>query len=209
MATFDGAAIGPQGAPAPDIQRGGAAPAAPVEGTAAGQQDPRSGTTLPAQSAASSTGDATGSPLQLSGAAWVARGHLLQNAPLAGWLLQLTGQFFAARAFQISAVYRSSDRLTLSGYAVDLAGQPLREYQLQFVGETVQQHFFGSATDLDGIYVAYLDTGDTYAIYAFHTTKGTTYRLESEVQYPNRTDLVFRLVTKRGGTGEGIFLQGG
>jgi hypothetical protein len=122
--------------------------------------------------------------------------------------LDATGSLLVGRFIPLSAVYRSADRITLAGLAVDLGGAPLRSVQLQFIGETVQQHFFGSSTDSNGIYVAYLEVGDSYAAYAYSAATGLVWRLEKENPEPNTTTLVFRRLTKRGGYGEGIFLGG-
>jgi hypothetical protein len=122
--------------------------------------------------------------------------------------LDATGASLVGVALTVSAFYRTGDRLTLAGYARDLAGNPLRAFEVQFVGQSVQQHFFGSSTDLDGIYVAFLDQGDTYTAFAFSPTSGVTFRLERMDTTPNQTNLTFRQVTKRGGSGEGLFRQG-
>jgi hypothetical protein len=142
-----------------------------------------------------------------TGATFLARLLAAKSVPLTGFLAAQGGRY-AGRRFQVSAFYRQSERITLSGYAFNLADQPLRQVNLQFVGETVQDHFFGATTNLDGIYVAFLEVGDTYSAYAFNPKSGITYRLESMIEKPNQTDLVFRQVTKRGASGEGIFLQG-
>ncbi len=118
------------------------------------------------------------------------------------------GPVWVGRFIPMSAVYRNADRLTIAGFATDLAGMPLRQVQLQFIGETVQQHFFGSGTDGNGFYVAYLEIGDTYAAYAYHPLSGTVWKMDHQTALPNRTDLVFRQVTKRGGQ-DGLFLRSG
>lgn len=144
--------------------------------------------------------DATGGPYQ---------GLLAVIAAAdASFRLDATGQAWFGRFIPISAVYRNADRVTLAGLAVNLAGQPLRSVQIQFIGETVQDHFFGAGTDTAGVYVAYLETGDTYTAYAFSPTTGIVFKLDHQETGPNTTTLVFRQVTKRGGFGEGLFLQG-
>jgi hypothetical protein len=117
------------------------------------------------------------------------------------------GPVVVGRFIPLSAVYRNADRLTLAGLATDLAGQPLRVVNLQFIGETVQQHFFGGVTDANGLYVAFLDVGDTYTAFAYNTA-GTVWKLDHRDAGANSTGLVFRQVTRRGGFGEGLFLQG-
>jgi hypothetical protein len=160
-----------------------------------------------------------------SAAFYLASGLLTGHAPLNGdsWLLRriqalladvtgrldLNGTVWIGRFIPVTAVYKNSDKITLAGIAVDLANQPLRAMQLQFVGQTVQEHFAGSSTNNDGVYVAYLDTGDTYTAYAFSVGRGFVYQLDHQEAGPNTTTLVFKLLTKRGGFGEGLFLQGG
>jgi hypothetical protein len=178
---LDGAALNLTGSVPPFILRGGSARLATAAGLIAGH-DPRNGD------------------------AWPARIIPLQTVLITG-RRNNTGANFASRSLRVTAVYRNSDRLTIAGYARDLAGNPLRAFQLQFIGETVQDHFFGSASDLLGVYVAYLDQGDSYAIYAFNTQTGITFRLERQDKTANQTNLVFRRVTKQG-TGEGLYRQG-
>jgi hypothetical protein len=129
-----------------------------------------------------------------------------ERAQSAGHLFLLTGNHPLARFLQVSKVYRTGDRITYAGTAVDLAGQVLRQVQLQFIGETVQDNFAGSGTDLNGIFVAYLATGDSYRAFAFSPSTGFTWELEQIVELGNSVRMEFRQVTKRGGFGEGIFL---
>jgi len=129
-----------------------------------------------------------------------------KRAQPAGRVHLLTGNHPLARFLQVSKVYRTGDRITYAGYALDLAGQPLKQVQVQFIGETVQDNFAGSGTDLNGIFVAYLPTGDTYQAYAFSPKTGITWALERIVDHANSVTMEFRQVTKRGGFGEGIFL---
>jgi hypothetical protein len=182
-ATVPGLALAGQGGTDPGIPRGGSAALAAVAVALAGRLDGL-GPPIAAQT-----------PTQASTAA-VAR-------------LDATGALLVGRFIAVSAVYRTGDRLTLAGYALNLAGQPLREYQVQFIGESVQAHYFGAGTDLDGVYVAFLDQGDTYTAFAYSPTTGITFRLESMQTTPNQTTLTFRQVTKRGGSGEGLFRQWG
>ncbi|MHB8633028.1 MAG: hypothetical protein ACYDBQ_03540 [Thermoplasmatota archaeon] len=126
-----------------------------------------------------------------------------------GGRVDLNGTVLLGRFIPLSAVYRNADRITLAGIATDLAGQPLRQVQLQFIGQTVQQHFFGGSTDANGIYLAYLDVGDTYDCFAYHAGTGTVWKLDHEdTSNPNTTTLVFTRVTRRGGFGEGLFRGG-
>lgn len=129
-----------------------------------------------------------------------------ERALPSGRALILTGNHPLARFIQVSKVYRTGDRITYAGRAVDLSGQVLRQVQLQFIGETVQDNFAGSGTDLQGIFVAYLPTGDSYRAYAFSPNTGLTWELERIVDLGNSVRMEFRQVTKRGGFGEGIFL---
>lgn len=126
-------------------------------------------------------------------------------AAITGWLAEFSGSRYEGRKFVLSTVYRQGDKTTLVGHALDLAGQPLRQVQLQFIGETVQGNYFGSGTNLDGVFIAYLDAGDTFTAYAYDTVSGTVWRLLSKQETPNQTNLVFQAVTKRGGFGEGLF----
>lgn len=209
MVTFTGATFAPAQSDGPANTFGGSATFAETTAQPNGAINGLSGDTWPTVPFVEVTSSSLAWLLQLSGDNLTARNLAPVVVPFTGFLDHLTGSIFTGRAFAISAVYRNSDRITIAGYALDLAGKPLRQYQIQFVGQTVQAHYFGSATDLDGIYVAYLETGDDYTAYAFDTKRGLTYRLEQMVTLPNQTNLVFRLVTKRGGFGEGIFLQGG
>jgi hypothetical protein len=144
----------------------------------------------------------------LNGDTWLLRRIQTLLAQITG-RVDLNGIAWIGRFIPVTAVYKNSDKITLAGIAVDLADQPLRSMQLQFIGETVQEHFAGSSTNQDGVYVAYLDTGDTYTAYAFSITRGFVYQLDHQESGPNTTTLVFNLLTKRGGFGEGLFLQGG
>jgi hypothetical protein len=181
-ASWTGAEVTMQGGPAPFIQRGGSTALQVFAGNLAGRQD-------------------------LTGDAWLVHRVQVLTATLTG-RLDMTGQVWVGRFIPISAVYRNADRITLAGIATDLAGVPLRTVQLQFIGETVQQHFFGGSTDANGIYVAFLDVGDDYTAYAYSAGTGIVWRLDRMDKQANTTTLVFRQVTKRGGFGEGIFLQG-
>ena len=156
-----------------------------------------------------SSGPVLASTVDLSGRTFDAASLAWRVTAFAGWVLELTGQRYAGVRLHVAAVYRQGDKLTLAGYARDLAGAPLRNVQLHFIGETVQDHFFGAATNLDGIYAAFLDVGDTYTAFAFNPTTGITFALHEWQESPNTTTLVFRQVTKRGGLGEGLFLNGG
>jgi hypothetical protein len=144
----------------------------------------------------------------LSGDSWLHRRIQTLLADLTG-RVDLNGTIWVGRFIPVTAVYKNSDKITLAGVAVDLSNQPLRMMQLQFIGQTVQEHFAGASTNADGIYVAYLDTGDTYTAYAFSVGRGFVYQLDHQEAGPNTTTLVFKLLTKRGGFGEGLFLQGG
>ena len=180
--SWTGAELTMQGDQPPFILRGGSAAFAVAFGDLAGRRD-------------------------VSGDSWLVHRIQILTATLAG-RLDLTGQVWVGRFIAVSAVYRNADRITLAGIATNLAGQPLRNVQLQFIGETVQQHFFGGSTDANGIYVAFLEVGDDYTAYAYSATTGIVWRLDHEDVQPNTTALVFRQVTKRGGFGEGLFLQG-
>lgn len=182
-ATFTGAAMNVAGSTAPFILRGGSLALTLASGPVVGHEP-------------------------LSGDTWPGRIIPLITVLITG-RLDTTGAVFEGRELVVSAVYRNGDRLTIAGYARTIPGQPLRQFQIHFIGETVQDHFFGAATDLNGVYVAYLDTGDTYTAYAFSPKSGITYKLETLESTPNQTNLTFRQVTKLGGFGEGIFLQGG
>jgi hypothetical protein len=206
MTTYEGIALNLAGSPDPAYPRLGSAPldvhAADWAATWDGQGPQTEGLRLPLNAAADVARHDPHGPQ--------AEGFLVAavKAQLAGtWDGQ--GPRLIGRFIPISAIYRNADRLTLSGIAVDLASQPLRSVQLQFIGETVAQNYFGSSTDTNGIYIAYLETGDTYTAYAYHTATGTVWRLESTHKEPNTTTLVFRQVTRLGGFGEGLFLKGG
>jgi hypothetical protein len=181
-ASVPGAALDAQGGADPGIPRGGSAALALAARPWAGSLDGQ-GPTM------------TGLGVPCRATAGLAR-------------LDATGAILDGESIEVSAVYRTGDRLTLAGYARDPAGQPLRSVQIQFIGQSVQAHFFGSATDLQGVYVAYLEQGDTYTAYAFSPTTGITFRMEARHDTPNQTNLTFRQVTRRGGYGEGIYLQG-
>ena len=172
-ASWTGAAVAIQGGPAPFIDRLGSLAMNLGLATQNGRRD-------------------------VSGDSWLVQRVTTLLAQLTG-RLDLTGQVWVGRFIPISAVYRNADRVTLAGLAVDLAGNPLRQVQLQFIGLTVQDHFFGSGTDGNGIYVAYLDTGDSYDAYAFSPSRGQVFKLDHQTPGPNTTTLVFRLLTKRGG----------
>lgn len=181
--SWTGAAFQVQGSPAPFIERLGSMAFQVALATPAGRDD-------------------------TNGDVWTVHRIATLLAQITG-RHDMTGQLWVGRFIPISAVYKNSDRITLAGVALDLSGQPLRAMQLQFIGETVQEHFAGASTDGNGIYVAYLDTGDTYTAYAFSVGRGFVYKLDHQEAGPNTTTLVFKLLTKRGGFGEGLFLQGG
>lgn len=208
MATYEGLALAP---PAGDRQ----AWALPVEATYTGA----------AQAAAAAGPDYTtgtyavlgppaSGPVQafsddFSGRLFQDRTLQPTVATFAAWLLDLTGKQYAAVALRVSAVYRQGDKLTLAGYALDLAGNPLRQFQLQFIGETVQENTAGFGTNLDGVYAAYLTVGDTYLVYAFHPATGVVFKLDHEEEpTPGQTNLRFRQVTRRV-AGDGVFLRAG
>ncbi len=182
-ATWTGAELTLQGGPAPFIERGGSTAFQVIQGNLIGRRD-------------------------ASGDAWLLRRIQTLLATITG-RVELNGSVWIGRFIPVTAVYKNSDKITLAGVAVDLSNQPLRAMQLQFIGQTVQEHFAGSSTDANGIYVAYLDTGDTYTAYAFSVGRGFVYQLDHQETGPNTTTLVFKLLTKRGGFGEGVFLQGG
>jgi hypothetical protein len=203
MTTYDGAAFGPASG-----DEAGTWTGASVDGAALAVQGgadpayPRGGSTALDLAAWPRVGtfDGQGPTAQASALATCSTASVGR--------LNATGAVLVGRCIAVSAVYRSGDRLTLAGYARDVAGQPLRAMQIQFIGESVQSHYFGSATDLDGVYVAFLEQGDTYTAFAFSPATGIMFRLERREDLPNQTNLTFRQLTKRGGYGEGIYLQG-
>lgn len=205
MTTYAGVALQVLGGPDPGIPRSGSAAVAVRVGTRAGTWDGQGPT-------------AQGVRLDVAARPVVGRHDGLGPHVLGRVLDALRGAvegtwagrgpIVVGRFIPLSAVYRNADRLTLAGIATDLSGTPLRLAQLQFIGETVQQHFFGGVTDGNGIYVAFLDVGDTYTAFAYTTASGIVWRLDHREVGANTTGLVFRQVTRRGGFGEGIFLQG-
>ena len=173
QATLSGVGLAIQGGPDPAYPRGGSSAFASIAAVWGGRLD------------------ATGGPIEARVLSAIA-------TTLAG-RLDTTGAVLVGRFIPISAVYRNADRITLAGFATDLAGNPLRQVQLQFIGETVQAHFFGGSTDGNGIYVAYLEVGDTYQAFAYSATSGIVWKLDHQLVQPNTTTLVFRQLTKRGG----------
>ncbi len=143
-----------------------------------------------------------------TGNTWTSKTPGQPVASLGAWLANASGSRHPSREIRPTAVYRQGDRTTLVGYAVDVAGQPLRQVRIQFIGETTQGLFSGAGSDLNGLVVAYLPTGDTYAAYAFSPTSGLTWRLLKITNHGPSVTFQFQRITRQAGYGEGIFMGG-
>lgn len=206
MAEHDGARLENQGSPAPPNDYGGSSNLGLATGAVVDLLFAVTGDEFQSKDPRLSLGTVTGFTLALSGDEWAAVPFIFEHGTVLERFSPLSGTTFDGRALRLDKVYRSADRITYVGYALDQSGQPLRQYQLQFIGETVEENFSGTATDLNGIFVAYLTVGDTYTAYAFDPRAGFVYELVSITTKPNSVDLIFKLKTKRGGFGEGVFL---
>lgn len=141
-----------------------------------------------------------------TGEAWPASVGGVDVASLADFLAWFSGTRHASRMVRPTAVYRQGDRLTYVGTCVDLAGRPLSQVRLLFIGETVQDNAHGAGTNLAGVFVAYLPSGDTYDAFAFSPATGVTWHLDSITDHGNSVTIRFRQVTRSQGYGEGLFL---
>lgn len=206
MAEYEGVPLQTQGSPAPPNDYGGSRSIGLSTGTLFDFVLAFSGDAWVSHSGTISLGTVAGFMLDLSGDEYGSAPFILQPAQLNQRMTPVLGDELLGRALRLDKVYRSADRITYVGYALDQTGNPLRQYQLQFIGQTVQENFSGTATDLTGVFVAYLTVGDTYTAFAFDPKAGFVYELVSIVENPNSVTLTFRLKTKRGGFGEGIFL---
>ncbi len=207
MATHEGVRLDNQGSPAPPNDYGGGRQIGLSTGLLFDFVLALSGDTIPGQRAAQiELGTVAGFVFDLSGDEYASVPFIVEPAQINDRMSPVLGDVLQGRALRLDRVFRSADRITYVGYALDQTGHPLRQYQLQFIGETVQENFAGTATDLTGIFIAYLTVGDTYTAYAFDPKAGFVYELVSTIANPNSVTLTFKLKTKRGGFGEGLFL---
>lgn len=206
MVEHDSVRLENQGSPSPPNDYGGSANLGLTTGSVFDFLFALTGDEFQSRNAALNLGTVSGFLFALSGDEWQTAPFMLSQGPLAGHASSLSGSTLQGRVLRLDKVYRSADRITYVGVALNQSGQPLRQYQLQFIGETVQENFAGTATDLNGIFVAYLTVGDTYTAFAFDPRAGFVYELVTITTKPNSVDLVFKLKTKRGGFGEGVFL---
>lgn len=207
MVDHEGVRIENQGSPAPPNDYGGGRSLGLATGAVVDLLFAVTGDEFQGRSTGTlELGTVTGFSFALSGDEWDAVPFIFKHGTVFEKFSPISGTSHDGRALRLDKVYRSADRITYVGYALDQSGQPLRQYQVQFIGETVQENFSGTATDLNGIFVAYLTVGDTYTAYAFDPRAGFVYELVSITTKPNSVDLVFKLKTRRGGFGEGLFL---